>query len=60
MSDDRSLGFTTLLAGHAGCRLPRRLTELLTEHGAERAGSRSAAIRPPTRSRCSPLTAPRG
>jgi len=35
MSDDRALGFTILLAGHAGVG-PRRLTELLTEHGAER------------------------
>lgn len=35
MSDDRALGFTTLLAGHPGVG-PRRLTELLTEHGAER------------------------
>ena len=34
MTGDRALGFTALLAGHPGVG-PRRLTELLAEHGAE-------------------------
>lgn len=34
MSDPRALGFAVLLAGHPGVG-PRRLTELLAEHGAE-------------------------
>jgi DNA processing protein len=35
VTDDRGLGFTTLLAGHPGVG-PRRIAELLTSHGAER------------------------